>query len=155
MVRDRPFFASLFDGFDRRTLCDGGGTGGGSSNTECRTVGGDTRWRTWIVPPTHDAAARTTVRKAERHGDERLADVAGRFEGDVGKAGEISWLDLRFAWPSGRTELNETISEELKGNSTVGDNVGSMESSAGLAMSLRSIPTGGGVGGRGMMQWFG
>ena len=41
------------------------------------------------------------------------------------------------------------------GNSAAGDDVGSMESSAGLAMSLRSIPTGGGVGGQDMVQWFG
>ena len=40
-------------------------------------------------------------------------------------------------------------------NSAVGDDMASIESSVGLAIALRSIPSGGGVGGRDMMQWFG
>ena len=80
-----------------------GGGGRGSSNTDCRTDGGDTRRGTWLVPSRQDAAARTTARKAERHGDERVAEVAGRFEGDLGEAGAISWLDFRLARISGRT----------------------------------------------------
>ena len=64
---------------------------------------------------TQGSAARTAERKAERHGDERAAEVTGRFEGDLGGAGAISWFDLRFTWITRRIELNEAISEGLNG----------------------------------------
>ena len=124
IVRDRPFAAALFDDFEH----GGGGVGRGSSNTDCRTDGGDTLVGVLVVPSKLNATVRTTARRAKRHGDERVAEVAGRFEGDLGESGAISWLDLRFVWLSGRTVLNEAISEGVKGNSAVGDDVGSMES---------------------------
>ena len=65
-------------------------------------------------------------------------DVAGRFGSDGDGAAAID----------GATALSMA-------NSAVGDEMASIESSAGLAMSLRSIPSGGGVGGQDMVQWFG
>ncbi len=152
MVRERPFFACFLDGFDWQTLSDGGG-GGGSSNTDWRTDGGDTRQGTVIGPSKHEAAARTTARKADRHGLDRLDEVAGRFErgGDavatIDVAGHFGSTGDGAATIEGATALSMA-------NSAVGDEMASIESSAGLAMPLRSIRSGGGVGGRDMVQWY-
>ena len=152
MVRELPFFASFLDGFDWRTLSDSGG-GDGSSNTDWRTDGGDTRQGTGIGPSKHEAAARTTARKAERHGLERLDEVAGRFErgGDA-----VATIDVagRFGSASGEPAGIDGSTALSMANNAVGDEMASIESSAGLTMSLRSIKSGGGVGGRDMVRWF-
>ena len=152
MVRERPFVVSFLDGFDWRTLSDGGG-GGGSSNTDWMTDGGDTR-RTWFCTSKQDAAARTTARKAGRHRLERPVDVAGRFERGGDAAAAIDSAE-RFGIDSDGPAAVEGATALSMANSAVGDGMTSIESSAGLAIVLRSIPRGGGVGGRDMVQWIG
>ena len=166
MVRDRIFFRSLFDvddadadvDVDRGTMCDGGGM----SNTDCKTDGGETRPGDRLAASRRDAPAmpRTTAQRAEQHGEERVADVARRFglDGDVA----IGRFDLRFARPStmtGGRHCWERKESRLEGswllliwNSAVGDDRASMQSSAGLAITLTLIPSGGGVGRRVVMQ---
>ena len=157
MVRDRPFFL-LFDlvdnkaGFDRQVICDGGG-GRGSSNTNCTTDGEDRRLGAWLAPSRRDAGAtrRTTARRAERRGEERVEEVAGRFVRDGDEA--IRWLDLRLGRLSTRTggrhcwERNESILEGSVEKSVVGDDRDSTESSVGLVIVLTLILSGRGVGG--------
>ena len=171
-MRDPPFFASLFDAddrdadadFDRRMTCDGGG-GTGSSSADCTTDGGDARPGVCLAPSWRDAAAtpRTTEQRPERRGEERVAEVAGRFgrDGDVAIRGFDLRLPRLSATTGGRPcwERKESRLEGsgllLIGKSAVGDDRGSMESSAGLAIALTSIPLGRGVGGGVMMQSIG
>ena len=106
-----------------------------------------------IGPSKHEAAARTTARKAERHGLDRLDEVAGRFErgGDA-----VATIDVagRFGSTGDGAATIEGATALSMANSAVGDEMASIESSAGLAMSLRSIRSGGGVGGQDMVQWY-
>ena len=107
--------------------------------------GGETL-QTERCPSKHDAAARTTARKADRHGLERRDEVAGRLDRDCDAAAAIDFAE-RFGSSSG----GAAATDGGIANRAVGDGMSSIESSAGLAIVLISIPTGGGVGGRDMV----
>ena len=75
------------------------------------------------------------MRKADRHGLERLDDVAGRF-GSVGNVAAAINVAGRFGSDGDVVSAIDGAATISIANSTVGDEMGSIKSSAGLTITL-------------------